>query len=332
MTRHPRSSVVRTAAVVLLTAVGIVAIVGSGGGVGFPGGDPCANNGCNPGPIYFANVTPARSSVQAGTAVVLSATSLGLTSPTYQWRRSVDGVNFTDIAGQTSASYSFSARLADDGTTYGVRIAGLGGLQATAAAYLAVSSSPAVVFSDSEFADSDWAATSSATSTAASVVSQGQAASGGNPGAWRHTVLSMPSGTSTISVFNVSRLSVFDPALRGALRAIDFTLDCTVQLSTPSTFGTTVLLIQNGRKFAPRSSSSCHTAGWAPLPGAALGSTDFVQVDGPVCGPNEICPDFTASGPQINVGYLVTTTAQGSAAVTTYDRGIDNWKVSLWPR
>jgi len=62
---------------------------------------------------------PADQTVNAGDTATFSAAASGNPTPTVQWQVSTDnGANFTDIAGATSTTYSFTAQASQNGAKY----------------------------------------------------------------------------------------------------------------------------------------------------------------------------------------------------------------------
>ncbi|MBO3083043.1 immunoglobulin domain-containing protein [Cellulomonas fengjieae] len=83
--------------------------------------------------------------VLAGTPVTFTAAATGDPTPTVQWRRSTDGGRtFSDIAGATSDSYTFTAAAADDRNQYAAVYTNVGGWLSTSVATLAVNVAPVV--------------------------------------------------------------------------------------------------------------------------------------------------------------------------------------------
>ena len=64
---------------------------------------------------------------------------------------------------------------------------------------------------------------------------------------------------------------------------------------------------------------------------------DFVLLDGPPCAAGQPCPDFSAWGVPIRIGAMIEAEIDralpaGSAAVTRFAHGLDNWKATVWRR
>jgi outer membrane lipase/esterase len=306
---------------------GVSVLGGCSGGGGFLGGDPCANNGCNVTISPSAFVSPARLAVQGGTPVTFSS-STNVTAAIYQWQRAPDGVNFIDIAGATGSTYTTTAQLSDDAATFRLRVSGANGQSAFADAALYVSSVAPIIFADTEFADASWVPAVVANPLIGTTYSASQAASGGNPGAWRQTVVSLPNANASVTVYDISTSSAYEPAAQGAIRAIDYIADCTIVNSAPSIFSATIVFRQAGRNYSLKAPTYCNSPNWLRIPYSALLISDFIQVSGPACTVNETCPDFSANGPDIHFGYSLAT----SGATGTFDRGLDNWRVTVWRR
>ena len=86
---------------------------------------------------------PASQSVNAGSSVSFIAAASGFPAPTVQWQRSTDsGASFTNIAGATSTTYTFTAAAADHGNQYRAVFTNSTGSATTSAATLTVSDAP----------------------------------------------------------------------------------------------------------------------------------------------------------------------------------------------
>ena len=71
----------------------------------------------NQAPAVTTN--PADQTVAPGASVSFNAAASGVPTPTVQWQRSTDGgASFTNIAGATSTTYTFTAAAGDDGNKY----------------------------------------------------------------------------------------------------------------------------------------------------------------------------------------------------------------------
>lgn len=89
-------------------------------------------------PVIRSN--PADQSVQPGQRVTFTAAAMGTPTPQVQWQASTDGgASFTNIAGATSATFSFVAQAAQDGNEYRAVFTNSGGRMASAEAELGVS-------------------------------------------------------------------------------------------------------------------------------------------------------------------------------------------------
>ena len=333
----------RALAVVFVSALGLLGIVGSGS-VDAP---ECSffSGSCNPSgvpiePIPMALVVPARLTVQAGGTAVFSAQSnIGIAS--YQWQRSSDGgQTFVDIAGATASAYSLSnVQLSDDAVVLRVRVQGGGssaGSTAVATGRLAVSSLPGVVFEDADFQPAGWAVTATAVPPQGGPTQSAERlAAGGNPGAYRSMVHAMTAGPSSLRVFHVSLSASYDPPSQGAIHVIDYREDC-IRQGTGTSAGNvqaTLLLEQGGRRYVTLASTLCTAAVWAAVDGInSQGAADFVQVDGPVCQAGASCPDFAASAAPLRFGFTRRVALSAGQPAGTVVHGLDNWKLTVWRR
>jgi len=332
----------RRIALAAVAAIGVVAIVGSGGG----SDAQCSffSDVCNPvinppPPTPAASIYPTRLTTQAGTSATFTAQAQGVDAPRFQWRRSADGgENFVDVPGETAATYTLSpVQLADDGAVLrvDVRASGAGAVLASSnAGTLLVSSMPAVVFSDGEFDPADWSASALADPFVDGPShSEDRSAAGGLPGAYRHMVHTMTAGPSSLRVFNAKVSAAYDPSALGAIHAIDYSEDCD-RLSATSVSLDVVsfpTVEQAGRRYVSSRGRGCLSLwvnNFEQLSG--LRAADFVQVDGPACGSGESCPDFSAGGGTLRFGFERRVRLQAGAPAGSIEHGIDNSKVSIW--
>lgn len=85
---------------------------------------------------------PQNQSVAAGASATFSAVASG-TAPSYQWQRSGDGTNWTDLAGATNASYTLAnVQATDNGALFRVRATNSAGTATSNAASLTVTTAP----------------------------------------------------------------------------------------------------------------------------------------------------------------------------------------------
>jgi hypothetical protein len=331
---HPsRLGLLRTLALAVVTLLGLLAIVGSGGG-GFP---PCSLPGCGepPPPLPSATITPAYLTAQVGTPVTWTVTVANLSgTPSYQWlRRDAGAPSYVEIAGATAASYSLpSVNLADDGAAFLVAVASSsGGFGTQAVAHLVVSAAPGIVFEDGEFLPQDWIVTPltpGAPVPPPSVVTE-RLDSGGNPGAWRRMVFGIGSDSGVASALYLSSAASYDPAQQGAIKVLEHAEDCgTAPPSDMVSTESALAIEQAGRRYVAYPNANCGAAPWRVGVGrASLTAQDFALLDGPACASGEACPDFSVSGAPMRFGYRRAVFAVPGASVA---HAIDNWRVTVW--
>jgi hypothetical protein len=322
----------RGLALLALAGLGLATLVGSGGGL-----PPCTAPFCDRDPLpppAMAKVVPSHATLQVGQSTQFTVQPTNLTAPyTYEWYRSSDGgTTFTQVAGATGASVVVGpVNLADDGAIYSGRVLGSNGLSASARGRVTVSAQPGLVFSDGEFAPASWQLWPVVgPNPLAPAHTETQQASGGNPGAWRRMVFTLPAGTGSGYVAYLSTTAVYDPALQGALKVIDYAEDCLGVSDANTAFAESqLLLVQASRSYvAPDSDKSCLASQWhTAVSRASLRAVDFRLFDGPACPSGGSCPDFSATAPPLRLGYLRLVYGSPGMVVT---HGIDNWRVTLW--
>ncbi len=316
-------------------ALGLIAIVGSGGGsAGLPGDCPSGMDCSAPPPTPTANVQPPYVTALVGTPATYSAETSNISGAmTYQWSRSSDGgATYADIPGATDKTYSLaSVNLGDDGAMFQVVVNGA----VSALSHLAVSATPGVVFEDGEFRAADWLVTPLAIPGASAPAhAEERVATGGNPGAFRRMVFEIAAQTSAARVLYTSLLAAYDPQTQGAIYVIDYAEDgISLQDSRLTSTQSAMLLEQGGRRYIANIRAS--VAGYLPTQWSAVESRssllarDFNLVDGPACQTGENCPDFTAQGAPMRFGYWRISSGEQGVPIA---HGIDNWKVTVWRR
>ena len=330
---RPWTRLERLVMLVGIGLAGLVSIVGSGGGAGFP---PCGPPLCGGAEPLVVSIEPAETTAQVGAAVSFEAVqSSDYGNLSYQWRRSADGgVNFVDIDGAVSSSYTLpSVNLADDGAIFMVVVRAGESLTAQALARLSVSATPPRIYQDANFDLTGWTVFRwIPPGTPEFNPSVERVASGGNPDAFLKTSLTMPSGIGIVTVLYLSNSAVHDPAVDGAIRSIDYAEDCAALLRGTATVVQPMLLIeQNGRRYlSPAASVACVSSTWKPVGNrSALSAADFTQLDGPACPTAAACPDFSGTAAPLRFGFARITRSYPNEASAD---GIDNWKVSVWRR
>lgn len=340
-----RPTLLRIAALAGIAVLGMVAIVGSGGGGSDSAQCSFFSNTCNITSLpatFEIYMSPSVSTVQVGGTVTFKV-STNAATPSYQWKRSADrGKTYVAIPGATGASYTLAgAQLTDDQALFLADVSSPGAQPSAIALYtrpavLLVSSMPGVVFEDSEFLPGDWVTAAIADPAQGGPTDvEEQAASGGNPGAFRRMSFLLPAGPSSLRAFNTLQTASYDPAVSGAIYSIDFAEDCLVASVSASVayVDSGVLVEQGGRRYAAIGSGSCSTTTWTPAAAwPSLTAADLPLIDGPACATGEACPDFTANGAPLKFGFVRGASLAAGKAAGSIVNGIDNWKVTVWRR
>lgn len=309
----------------MIAAAGVVAIVGSGGGLGFP--DLSFDVPVIP-TAPRVTVTPSRLTVELGGTAAFTATASGATGPvSFQWLR-----NGATIVGATSTTYTLvGANLGDDGANFSV-VLSAGNGSAMSTARLQVSPFAGVVFRDGEFLLTDWAVASiTEPLQGGATFNVSRSTTGGNPDAFRSITYALPAGANRVMVFHTALAATYDPVALGAIYGIDFAFDCLVNVSTDSVMAR-AMIEQNGRRFvAGGTFCSATSDNWQTYSGLSFGAENFILTDGPACGTGETCPDFSASGAPIRLGFATQDRVSSSSALpSTLTMGIDNWRANVW--
>ena len=96
----------------------------------------------NSGPTV--TTSPASQAVNPGQSVTFSAAASGTPTPTAKWQISTDGATWTDIAGATATSYTFTPATTMSGDLYRAVFTNSGGSVASSPATLTINSPPTV--------------------------------------------------------------------------------------------------------------------------------------------------------------------------------------------
>ncbi len=315
-----------------IAALGVLAIIGSGGGaIGFPDIDYGGGGGSVP-LVPYVNVLPFRPTVAAGTIVRFEAEVINATPPvSYQWRR-----NGVDITGATGPTYTLGgAQLGDDGARFTVTVSAANGAS-TGGTVLLVSPWPGVVFQDADFPVSNWTVTATAQpADSGPTHTETQATDGGNPGAYRNIAYQMTSGPSSLRLSHLAVGASYDPATQGAIYTIDLAGECSRRSFSSGLIFTGLTLSpvfeQAGRTYQPRDWHSACVFAWSGMRVWSLKADEFL-FSGPACGAAESCPDFAATAAPLRFGFVTNLGLATGSSAGTVVQGIDNWKVTVWRR
>jgi hypothetical protein len=138
-----------------------------------------------------------------------------------------------------------------------------------------------------------------------------------------------------VRTFHTRLAAMYSPASQGAIHVIDFAEDCLVT-SVNTVPYLVPLLEQGGRRFMANGNSEgvCRPP-WSTRRHSSLSREAFVQADGPACGANESCPDFSGTGAPIRLGLVAIgdlgyTIAPTVAVTGPSSLAFDNWTATVW--
>jgi hypothetical protein len=177
-------------------------------------------------------------------------------------------------------------------------------------------------FSDGTFLDANWTTTVEV-KDGGGTASGFQVGSGGNPGAFRQTNISLnsSSGSQNNGVWISHRMSgaTFNPSLSGAIVSISYS-EASLLISTVQACG--IAIRQGGViYYGP---SFLDTYSWSTTTQPALTAANFDALPAGVQNPN-----FSNTGGAIEFGfYRANSTGVGSFGYSTQG-GIDNWSVTV---
>ena len=128
-----------------LLSVGIVLamslVLGCGGGGSGSPATPGTSGSTATMPVFVLH--PSDMTVQPGSSAMFVAGASGSPSPTYQWERSADGVNWVPINGATQLSYTLTAQTSDNSAKFRVKANNSAGSATSNTATLTVTSGTA---------------------------------------------------------------------------------------------------------------------------------------------------------------------------------------------
>jgi hypothetical protein len=214
--------------------------------------------------------------------------------------------------------------------------------EAVTGTVVAVSSMPAVTFTDTEFAEEDWSLVAVAEPPLPGLAFSAQrVGSGGNPGAYRLLTVDLPLEVRTVRLLGSTAAASYDPSTQGAIYVIVVSLDCNnISVARAPTYSQYWLptLEQGGRRFTldRNAAATCFSPGWHTRSWSTLDRAAFKLVDGPSCGAGETCPDFSSQGLPIRLGMAYNVElrsplpAANAASAPHFEQGLDNFKAAVW--
>jgi hypothetical protein len=165
-----------------------------------------------------------------------------------------------------------------------------------------VASAVPVVFSDGTFLDGEWTTTVLPSGVGGSG-SAGQAATGGNPDAFREISITLVMPTSTtgarVDVVSIKPSAVYDPGTQAAIASIDYSEDAILLSGGGNGHALTLALEQAGVIYAGI--------------------------------PRLVSPDSAWSGAPIAFGFWRAFSSPPGSSGATRVGGIDNWMVAVQP-
>ncbi len=178
-----------------------------------------------------------------------------------------------------------------------------------------------VTIVDSEFASADWTPIVTKTTGGASQ-SASQSVSGGNPGAYRAMIHSLPPNSNIVVVHEFLGAS-YDPVVQGAISTLDYREDHK-EFNPPFTgaaIGAKPALRQGGVWYIGPD-LTFNGLSWQSVNLMGLTNMDF-------SGPGGSHPDFSASGGAISFGFVRSNTNSSNTTSFNTTSGIDNWSYTL---
>jgi hypothetical protein len=193
-----------------------------------------------------------------------------------------------------------------------------------------------IVFSDADFADSDWQIELFNFHTGGST-SAGQAATGGNPDAYLHVVHTVnaatdPGDNAAIYAFHGFNSAVLDPSVDGAIASVDFFWD---MRSFPDVFGggqfTGPALRQGSNYYVSAGLAEGLGTGqqWRSVSRIGLVAANYGLIQDILEIDPAQDPDFSASGAPITFGFFTALAGGLGGPGFSMSGGYDNWRVDV---
>lgn len=187
-----------------------------------------------------------------------------------------------------------------------------------------------VVFSDTEFANSNWALETVFTGPTGNTGSAtaAQSAATGNPGNARRVTLttggSFGDTVSAFSRYGTTQATRFDPTTQGAINAVSWTIDARFVTGTFAGAGQGLVLgLKQGTVIYGADYHVTGSSGsWATSSATGMTAASFSRLDG-LTG----TPDFSAAGLPIRFGFIASNSNGGGQYSTTVD--YDNFSVTV---
>lgn len=179
-----------------------------------------------------------------------------------------------------------------------------------------------IVVSDSEFAPSDWTVTVIHATNGANG-SATQATTGGNPGAFRDLMHTMPS-PSGLWLFHRFHASTYDPAVQGAIATLDYSED--QRMLGAGVVATRPALLQDGVVYSTPGGIVSGVS-WVTYSEQGLTHLQFANLvpAGDGMSPGTQHPDFSGNGSPIQFGFIRANTHFGPPSPLVLEHGIDSW-------
>jgi|KBSSwiStaDraftv2_1062776.scaffolds.fasta_scaffold298612_1 hypothetical protein len=186
-----------------------------------------------------------------------------------------------------------------------------------------------VIFSDTEFADSDWTTTTIFQASGVTATNF-QQLSGGFPGAFRQFTTSHTGGGNFVNLQAHIYNRLYDPGVLGAIDNVVFSFDAAGfpgQGPTSTLFDHGFVLEQAGVFYGGICCGLDTTTGkFYDLTSVGATADSFNRLSG---GIGSFHPDFSASGAPIRFGYATDNSFLSFTGLATRVGGIDNWFVII---
>ena len=195
-----------------------------------------------------------------------------------------------------------------------------------------------VVFSDGNFADTDWSHKVYASGSGGSQTAS-QELAGGNPDSFLHiqNTVNTPDSITWVGGYFLKKGAVYEPSVSGAIQSVDYGEDAIMFSGFGGGQASFMVIAQADNIYFQFPYLGTNFGQWSQIIQKGLTAKNFVQFDFSRCNIEPAClnlsshPDFSTSGATMTFGFGSANAARVGASGYTIDGGIDNWQVTINP-
>jgi len=206
-------------------------------------------------------------------------------------------------------------------------------------------SAAVVSFQDANFNPSDWTSTKYVDTTPGQVASfvTTTMASGGIPGSYQQVLLTLREGLIRTSHLRASGTNAFkwNPSNQGAFTFVDYSFNLVMTNyynpapNTPASeagaVGYALLVVQDGQHYIAMTeiANTAQNKQWISISRTNFTASSFNRVNANGLVSTGFCPNFSAGGSEITLGYAMGVSHGSSGVFKATESGIDNYALTL---